>query len=59
MDRLESQLERGSFRPDDVDRSLAQQLLGDEARQAMDQLRKVTDVLEKAGYVERRAGGSS
>ncbi len=38
MDRLESQLERGSFRPDDVDRSL----------------RRVTEVLEKAGYVERR-----
>ena len=54
MDRLESQLERGSFRPDDVDRSLAQQLLGDEARQAIDQLRKLTDVLEKAGYVERK-----
>jgi uncharacterized protein with von Willebrand factor type A (vWA) domain len=54
MDRLESQLERGSFRPDDVDRSLAQQLLGPEARQALDQLRQVTDVLEKAGYVERK-----
>src|SRR5579859_3821591 len=54
MDRLESQLERGSFRPDDVDRSLAQELLGPEARQALDQLRRVTDVLEKAGYVERR-----
>ncbi len=54
MDRLESQLERGSFRPDDVDRSLAQELLGDEARQALDQLRKLTDVLEKAGYVERK-----
>src|SRR5438445_141371 len=54
MDRLESQLERGSFRPDDVDRLLAQQLLGDEARQAIDQLRKLTDVLEKAGYVERK-----
>src|SRR6195256_1934966 len=54
MDRLESQLERGSFRPDDVDRSLAQQLLGDDARQALDQLRKLTDVLEKAGYVERK-----
>jgi len=54
MDRLESQLERGSFRPDDVDRSLAQELLGDEARQALDQLRRVTDVLEKAGYVERK-----
>jgi uncharacterized protein with von Willebrand factor type A (vWA) domain len=54
MDRLESQLERGSFRPDDVDRSLAQELLGDEARQAIDQLRKLTEVLEKAGYVERK-----
>ena len=54
MDRLESQLERGSFRPDDVDRSLAQQLLGDDARQALDQLRKLTEVLEKAGYVERK-----
>jgi uncharacterized protein with von Willebrand factor type A (vWA) domain len=54
MDRLESQLERGSFRPEDVDRSLAQELLGDESRQALDQLRRVTDVLEKAGYVERK-----
>src|SRR5579864_4310442 len=54
MDRLEAQLERGSFRPDDVDRSLAQELLGPEARQALDQLRQVTDVLEKAGYVERK-----
>src|SRR5258707_12145445 len=57
MDRLESQLERGSFRPDDVDRSLAQELLGDEARQALDQLRKLTEVLEKAGYVERNRRG--
>src|SRR4029077_13826689 len=39
---------------DDVDRSLAQELLGPEARQALDQLRQVTDVLEKAGYVERK-----
>src|SRR5207302_1101449 len=54
MDRLESQLERGSFRPDDVDRSLAQELLGDNARQALDQLRSVNEILEKAGYVERK-----
>src|SRR5207237_1540960 len=54
MDRLEAQLERGSFRPDDVDRSLAQELLGDDARQSLDQLRRVTEVLEKAGYVERK-----
>ncbi len=54
MDRLESQLERGSFRLDDVDRSLAEQLLGPQARQSVDQLRQMTEVLEKAGYVERR-----
>ena len=54
MDRLESQLERGSFRMDDIDRGLAQQLLGPQARQALDQLGRVTEVLEKAGYVERR-----
>ncbi len=54
MDRLESQLERGSFRLDDVDRSLAERVLGPEARQSLDQLRQMTEVLEKAGYVERR-----
>jgi uncharacterized protein with von Willebrand factor type A (vWA) domain len=54
MDRLESQLERGSFRLDDVDRGLAQELLGPQARQALEQLGKVTELLEKAGYVERK-----
>ena len=32
IDRLESQLERGSFRLDDVDRGLAEELLGPQAR---------------------------
>ncbi len=54
MDRLESQLERGSFRLDDVDRSLLEQTLGPEARQQLDRMRQMTEVLEKAGYVERR-----
>src|SRR2546430_3895052 len=54
MDRMESQLERGSFRLDDVDRGLAEQLLGPQARQQLDRMRQVADVLEKAGYVERR-----
>ena len=54
MDRLESQLERASFRLEDVDRALAEQILGPEARQALDQLKQMTEVLEKAGYVERR-----
>jgi uncharacterized protein with von Willebrand factor type A (vWA) domain len=54
IDRLESQLERGSFRLDDVDRGLADQLLGPEARNSLNQLRQVSELLEKAGYVERR-----
>jgi uncharacterized protein with von Willebrand factor type A (vWA) domain len=54
MDRLESQLERGSFRLDDVDRRLLDQTLGPEARQQLDRMRQMTEVLEKAGYVERR-----
>ena len=54
VDRLESQLERGSFRLDDVDRGLAEQLLGPEARQSIDQLKRVTELLEKAGYLEKK-----
>jgi uncharacterized protein with von Willebrand factor type A (vWA) domain len=54
MDRLESQLERGSFRLQDVDKGLAEELLGPEARQSLDQLKQLTELLEKAGYVERK-----
>ena len=54
MDRLESQLERGGFRIDDVDRGLVDQLLGPQARGSIDQLQRVVETLEKAGYVERR-----
>ena len=54
MDRLESQLERGSFRLNDIDRGLLERTLGPEARQQLDRMRQMTEVLEKAGYVERR-----
>jgi uncharacterized protein with von Willebrand factor type A (vWA) domain len=54
MDRLESQLERGSFRLDDVDRGLAEEMLGPEARRQLEQMRRMTEILEQAGYVERR-----
>ena len=57
IDRLESQLERGSFRLDDVDRGLAEDLLGSDARNSLNQLRRVSELLEKAGYVERRGRG--
>src|SRR5437588_4494141 len=54
MDRLESQLERGSFRLDDVDPRLAQELLGPQARQSLDQLSRISEILEKAGYIEQK-----
>jgi len=57
IDRLEAQLERGSFRLDSVDKGLAEQLLGPEARQSLDQMSQVTDLLEKGGFVERRGRG--
>src|SRR2546429_74048 len=49
MDRLESQLERGSFRLDDVDRGLLEQTLGPEARRQLDRMRQMTEMLAKAG----------
>ena len=54
FDRLESQLERGSFRLGDVDAGLLEQALGSQARQDLDRLGQITRVLEDAGYVERR-----
>ncbi|MDQ6772184.1 MAG: VWA domain-containing protein [Candidatus Dormibacteraeota bacterium] len=54
MDRLESQLERGGFRLEDVDRQLAEDVLGPEARSQLDRLRQASALLEKAGFVERR-----
>ncbi|MFZ0217497.1 MAG: VWA domain-containing protein [Candidatus Dormiibacterota bacterium] len=54
FDRLEAQLERGSFRLGDVDAGLLESSLGPQARQDLDRLGQVTRVLEDAGYVERR-----
>ncbi|MGH7918328.1 MAG: VWA domain-containing protein [Candidatus Dormibacteraceae bacterium] len=53
LDRLEGQLERGSFRLGDVDPGLLEQALGPQARQDLERLGQVTQVLEKAGFVER------
>jgi uncharacterized protein with von Willebrand factor type A (vWA) domain len=54
LDRLEAQLERGSFRLGDVDAGLLESALGPDARQDLDRLGQVTQVLEQAGFVERR-----
>src|SRR5579859_5670677 len=54
IDRLESQLERGSFRLDDIDRANLEGLLGPQTRADLDRLRQIRELLEKSGYVERR-----
>ncbi len=53
MDVLERQLRRAqqAGEPKMVDQELAQEVLGDEARQALEQLAKITDRLEEAGYI--------
>src|SRR5260370_7951916 len=50
MDRLESRLERGSFRPDDADRSLAQDPLAPAASPALNQLPQPPPLLPKPRY---------
>ncbi len=54
MDRLESQLERGVYRPGDVDQQLAQRYLGPDARKLLEQHQAIRASLEEAGLIERR-----
>ncbi|MBI3744159.1 MAG: VWA domain-containing protein, partial [Chloroflexi bacterium] len=58
MEDLERQLRRvqqgGSA--DDIDREALQELLGEEARQALDQLTRLTDFLEREGYIKKVGG---
>ena len=53
MDLLERQLRRAqqAGEPKMVDQELAQDVLGNEARQALEQLAKLTNRLEEAGYI--------
>jgi uncharacterized protein with von Willebrand factor type A (vWA) domain len=56
MDELERQLERTQYggNLDDIDAEKLQEILGDEARETLEQLRKFLEILEEAGYVRRR-----
>jgi uncharacterized protein with von Willebrand factor type A (vWA) domain len=58
MDQLEKDMKRaqdtGSL--DHIDAERVRYLLGDDAYAAMDQLKRLSDVLEEAGYVESREG---
>jgi uncharacterized protein with von Willebrand factor type A (vWA) domain len=56
MDEVERQLERTQYGGDidDIDPEKLRELLGDEAAETLEQLKKFLEVLEEAGYIRRR-----
>ncbi|HLF79900.1 MAG TPA: VWA domain-containing protein [Dehalococcoidia bacterium] len=56
MDELERQLERTQYggEIDDIDMDKLRELLGDEAAETLDELKKFLEILEEAGYIRRR-----
>lgn len=58
MDELERQLRQANQgRMDRLDPSLAERVLGPEARQQLEQLQSLTKLLEDAGYIRRKGNG--
>ena len=58
MDELARQLEGARFAPDldRIDATSLRHFLGEDAYRSFEQLRRFTDVLEEAGYIQRRSG---
>ncbi len=56
MDDLERQLERTQYGGDieDIDEEKLRDLLGDEAAETLDQLKKFLEILEESGYIRRK-----
>ena len=56
MDELERQLERTQYggNIDDIDAEKLREILGDEAYETLEQLRRFLEILEEAGYIRRR-----
>ena len=56
MDELERQLERTQYGGDvdEIDPDKLRELLGDEAAETLDQLKKFLEVLEEQGYIRRK-----
>ena len=56
MDELERQLERSQYGGDieDIDEERLRDLLGDEAAEALEQMKKLLEVLEEAGYIRKK-----
>ena len=56
IDEVERQLERTQYggEIDDIDLDKLEQLLGEEARETIDQLREFLEILEEAGYIRKK-----
>ncbi len=56
MDELERQLERTQYGGDidEIDQDKLRELLGDEASETLDQLKQFLEILEDAGYIQRK-----
>ena len=59
MDELERQLERTQYGGDigEIDEERLRDILGDEAAETLDQLKKFLEILEEAGYIRRKGNG--
>ncbi len=59
IDEVERQLERTQYggEIDDVDADKLEELLGPEARETLDQLKQLLEILEKAGYIRKKGNG--
>jgi uncharacterized protein with von Willebrand factor type A (vWA) domain len=59
LDDLEKQLERTQYGGDinDIDEEKLQELLGEEAKESLDQLKQLLEILEDAGYVTKKGNG--
>lgn len=56
IDELERQIERTQYGGDieDIDADKLEELLGPEAREALDQLKQFLEILEEAGYIRKK-----
>lgn len=59
IDELERQIERTQYGGDieDIDADKLEDLLGPEARETLDQLKKFLEILEEAGYIRKKGNG--
>lgn len=59
IDELERQIERTQYGGDidDIDAEKLEEILGPEARETLEQLRRFLEILEEAGYIRRRGQG--